>query len=155
VLLEVIAGAEGGIVDLRVLKSDNGLLSEAALEMACRPFSGGDRRSFHWELNEPRKLTADSPVPAVGYLTSAPPGLLMLKHEFADYPEAAKNGDVQGRVEVELTLDANGDVANAAVLRGSEPLHDAALEAARRSRFSPPSQAPSTVIVTYDFRMIN
>jgi TonB family protein len=44
-----------------------------------------------------------------------------MHHEFADYPDDAKNDHVQGRVEVELTLDANGDVAKAEVLRGSEP----------------------------------
>jgi TonB family protein len=166
VALEVIADAQNGVVGVRVLKSDNALLAEAALEVARQPFPVGDRSSFDWKpgrntmvinfrLDEPRRLTADSPVPAVGYLTSAPPGLLVLHHEFADYPGDAKNNHVQGRVEVELTLDANGDVAKAEVLRGSEPLRDAALEAAQHWRFSPPPEARGTVIVTYDFQIIN
>jgi len=166
VLLEVTADAEGAVVDVRVLKSDNALLTEAALQVAHQPFPPEDRRAFHWkpgsntmvvdfQLDEPRRLTADSPVPAVGYLTSAPPGSLILHSEFADYPDDAKNDHVQGRVEVELTLDVNGNVAGAAVLRGSEPLRDAALKAARRWRFSPPPQTPATVTVTYDFRIIN
>jgi len=108
-----------------------------------------------FSLDEPRRLTADSPVPALGYLTSAPLGLLIVHHEFADYPEEAKNDHVQGKVEVELTVDANGDVIGAAVLRGTEPLRDAALKAAQRWRFSPRASGPSHVIVTYDFRIID
>lgn len=164
VLLEVVTDVDGGVVDIRVLKSDNALLTEAALEVARKPSPDADRTPFHWkpgsntmvvafQFDEPRRLT--DPVAAVGYLTSAPPGLLLLQHEFADYPDDAKNDHVQGTVEVELTLDANGDVAKAAVLRGPEPLRDAALKAVQRWRFSPPPQAPATVIVTYDFQIID
>jgi TonB family protein len=164
VLLEVVTDVDGGVVDIRVLKSDNALLTEAALEVARKPSPDGDRTPFHWkpgtntmvvdfQFDEPRRLT--DPVPAVGYLTSAPPGMLISNNEFADYPDDAKNDHVRGRVEVELTLDANGDVGKAAVLRGPEPLQDAALKAAQRWRFSPSPQAPATVIVTYDFQIID
>lgn len=164
VALEVVADAHGEVVDLRVLKTDSELLSPAALDVARQPFLFGDRRSFHWkpgintlvvdfQLHEPRRL--DAPVPAVGYLTSAPPGLLILHTEFAEYPDDAKNDHVQGRVEVELSLDANGEVPEAAVLSGSEPLCDSALEAAQGWRFSPPPMARATVIVSYDFQIID
>ena len=61
----------------------------------------------------------------------------------------------KGKWKFELTLNANGDVAKAAVLRGREPLRDAALKAAQRWRFSPRASGPSQVIVTYDFRIID
>jgi len=116
VLLEVVADAEGDAVDVRVLKSENALLTEAAVEVARRPSPDGDPSLFHWkpgrntmlvdfQLDEPRRLTADSPVPAVGYLTSAPLGLLILQHEFADYPDEAKNTHVQGKVEVRIDAE--------------------------------------------------
>jgi outer membrane biosynthesis protein TonB len=75
--------------------------------------------AFH--RDESRSLTADTPVPAVAYLTLALPGLLILNNEFADYLDTAKNNHVQGRVEVEFTLDANGGAGKAAVLRGPNP----------------------------------
>jgi TonB family protein len=42
VLLEVVADVDGGVVDIRVLKSDNALLTEAALEVARKPSPDGD-----------------------------------------------------------------------------------------------------------------
>ena len=116
VLLEVVADAEGGGVDVRVLKSENALLTEAAVEVARRPSPDGNPSVFHWKpgrntmivdfsLDEPRRLTADSPVPALGYLTSAPLGLLIVHHEFADYPDEAKNTHVQGKVEVRIDAE--------------------------------------------------
>ncbi len=164
VALQVVADANGRVVDLHVLKSDNELLTQAALEVARRPFPPGDRASFHWKpginstvvdfrLDEPQRLTADAPLPVVGYLTSAPPGLLILNHDFAKYPDEAKNASVHGVVEAELTLDANGEVAETNVLSGPEPLRDAALEAAQQWRFSPPPHVPATVTVTYYFRI--
>jgi TonB family protein len=132
VLLEVVTDVDGGVVDIRVLKSDNALLTEAALEVARKPSPDGDRTPFHWkpgsntmvvdfQLDEPRSLTAETPVAAVGYLTSAPPGMLISNNEFADYPDDAKNDHVRGRVEVELTLDANGDVGKAAFFAAPNP----------------------------------
>jgi TonB family protein len=77
--------------------------------------------------------------------------LLILHHEVATYPEEARRDGIQGKVAVELTVDEKGDVTDARVLDGPEPLRNAALEAARKWRFAPPSQAPVSATVVVDF----
>jgi protein TonB len=60
-------------------------------------------------------------------------------------------------VIVEVTIDEQGDVANARALDGPEELREAALEAARRWKFVPTSLGgtPVKVIgtITYNFTL--
>lgn len=52
------------------------------------------------------------------------------------YPEAERESAVEGRVRVEIELDATGAVKGARVVSALGPAFDAAaLEAARRGRF--------------------
>lgn len=69
-----------------------------------------------------------------GALTKARPLSLVRP----DYTEEARRARIQGRVRIELALDDHGEVQTAHVLDGlGYGLDEAALEAARRLRFSP------------------
>jgi protein TonB len=55
----------------------------------------------------------------------------------AVYPESARQAGITGVVLVELTVGMDGRVTAAKVLRGAQPLHQAALDAARQWRYEP------------------
>ena len=87
-------------------------------------------------------------------MTGAPPELLVTHRVLAKYPEEAKNARVQGEVPIELTVDEKGEVTDARVIDGPEPLRNAALDAARQWRFAPPPQAPVAVRVVFRFNLL-
>ena len=85
------------------------------------------------DVREPRKVVDVAPV----------------------YPELAIKAGVEGIVIIEATLEANGRVANATVLRGKPLLDEAALEAVRKWVYTPtlvngiPTPVIMTVTVTF------
>lgn len=64
-----------------------------------------------------------------------------------DYPVSARRGHVQGNVVVEMIIDTTGKVESASVVKGPEPLHRAALDAALRMLFVPATRADRPVRV--------
>jgi len=54
-----------------------------------------------------------------------------------DYPDAARDAGVQGRVWLHILVDVDGRVREAHVIRGAEDLKAGALDCARRWRFRP------------------
>lgn len=74
------------------------------------------------------------------------------------YPIDAQQARVQGIVIVEATIDTEGNVADASVLRGQPLLNEAALEAVRQWRYQPtllngvPVPVIMTVTVTFTLR---
>lgn len=72
-----------------------------------------------------------------------------------EYPAAALSTQLGGKVEVQLLVDAKGNVINARATSGSPLLVDAAETAARKARFSPArlSEVATMVfgVITYDF----
>lgn len=71
------------------------------------------------------------------------------------YPPAARAAGVEGSVVVRVTVDKGGRVLTAEAKSGPEPLREAAVEAARRTRFTPelrtgqPVRSPGDI--TYNF----
>jgi len=60
------------------------------------------------------------------------------KRVLASFPERARDLGIEGRVQLELTIDANGRVVKVKLLKGLHPLLDAsAQKAARKMRFVP------------------
>ncbi|MCA1565130.1 MAG: energy transducer TonB [Acidobacteria bacterium] len=53
------------------------------------------------------------------------------------YPDAARDAGVSGMVEVAVTIDEEGRVITAEAVSGPDELRGAAVEAARKARFSP------------------
>ena len=60
-----------------------------------------------------------------------------ISKEVPRYPEMAKRAGIQGPVQVLITIDETGQVVEATVVNGNPLLRSAALDAARRWRFSP------------------
>jgi len=62
----------------------------------------------------------------------------LVQNSTPDYPAGAKDLGIEGKVTLELWVDAKGNVERMGVLRSAHPsLCGAALEAARRLRFEP------------------
>lgn len=72
------------------------------------------------------------------------------------YPKIAKENGVQGRVTLEFTIETDGRLTNARVLRGVDPSLDAeALRVVRKSpKWKPGEQRGKPVKVTYTFPVI-
>jgi TonB family protein len=69
------------------------------------------------------------------------------------YPDIARRSRTAGKVEVQVVVDENGAVISAQALSGPAPLREAAVDAAKRARFSPTklSGAPVKVSGTIDY----
>ncbi|HEX8250007.1 MAG TPA: energy transducer TonB [Pyrinomonadaceae bacterium] len=65
-----------------------------------------------------------------------------------EYPAAAKAVRASGSVNVEVTIDENGDVVSAKAASGHPLLQQAAVQAARQAKFKPTTLAGQTVKVT-------
>lgn len=73
------------------------------------------------------------------------------------YPQIAMRARTAGKVEVEVIVDENGKVISAQAVSGPPPLREAAIDAAKRARFSPTklSGAPVKVVglINYNFTL--
>lgn len=74
------------------------------------------------------------------------------------YTDDARTAAIEGKVRVELTIDAEGRVTNASVLSGlGHGLDEAALSAVREAKFSPATRCgkgvPSTFVVSVRFAL--
>ena len=71
------------------------------------------------------------------------------------YPAAAKAVRAGGRVEVQVVIDENGRVVSASVINGHTLLRDSALNAARKSTFTPTKLSDEPVkvsgVIVYNF----
>jgi TonB family protein len=71
------------------------------------------------------------------------------------YPAIAKSARAQGSVQVQITVNENGEVIDARVINGQPMLREAALQAAKQWRFKPAelSGVPvkATGILSFDF----
>lgn len=64
------------------------------------------------------------------------------------YPAAARDEHASGTVEVEITIDEEGNVIEAAAIKGHKLLRTAAVEAAREAKFTPTKLSGVPVKVT-------
>jgi TonB family protein len=73
-----------------------------------------------------------------------------------DYPRAARAADVKGTVTVEVTIDEEGSVIAARPISGPQQLRDAAVDAARRWKWTPTrigrNRARVVGTITFSFR---
>jgi TonB family protein len=159
VALEVTIDSNRQLSDLRVLKSDSGLLTSAAVRMiqtprfprVCpppEPTPCTKRAVIDFELNQ-RDHSKDHVLFLAPKVVQAPPDLLITHREVAIYPVDAH--DLEGNLRIKLTVDQKGEVSDVEILSGPEPLAAAALKAAVKMRFAPPSTAPAEVILDYHF----
>jgi TonB family protein len=75
------------------------------------------------------------------------------------YPEGAKRMKAQGTVTVEVVLDESGKVISAEATNGPIMLREAAVQAAKRARFSPTKLSGMPVkvsgVINYKFSLVN
>ena len=64
------------------------------------------------------------------------------------YPEIARRARTAGKVEVDVVVDENGKVISAQAVSGPPSLRDAAVEAAKRARFSPTKLSGAAVKIS-------
>jgi TonB family protein len=81
-----------------------------------------------------KKAPAEPPPPARSADSTA---LEALKIEKAQYPEAAREKQLQGQVWVKIYISETGDVENVEVISGDPILADAAVRAAKKWKFKP------------------
>lgn len=107
----------------------------------------------------PPVLTAPAPAPVL--LASEPvlePPAFLVREEPA-YPSRARRAGAEGRVVLRIAISATGEVTGLSVQEssGSASLDEAALAAARASRFSPARRGgvaePSEAVAAYRFEL--
>lgn len=64
------------------------------------------------------------------------------------YPEIARRARTAGKVEVDVVVDESGKVISAQAISGPPSLRDAAVEAAKRARFSPTKLSGAAVKIS-------
>ncbi len=80
----------------------------------------------------------------------APTRPRVISMEQPEYPDAAREAEIEGRVRVELHVDETGAVTSARVLEGlGHGLDEAALAAARAARFEPATRCGRPVEATF------
>jgi protein TonB len=66
------------------------------------------------------------------------------------YPESERASGVEGKVKVQISLDATGKVVDAVITEGLGPVFDGlALEAARKATFAPATRCGAPVAATF------
>ena len=79
-------------------------------------------------------------------------GPALLHRAAVQYPKAALERNIQGRVTAELTLTDDGTVSDARILSGPDELRSAVLESVLQWHYSKDAQLPHTVQVTVAFQ---
>ena len=111
--------------------------------------------------NSPRlMLTGEGDAPTPRILKPISGGVLngkALSLPVPIYPQLAMRSRTAGKVEVEVLVDETGKVISAQAVSGPLPLRDAAVEAAKRARFSPTKLSGAAVkisgVINYNFTL--
>jgi TonB family protein len=85
-------------------------------------------------------------VPIVVLLSQAASKALLLKKVEPDYPQAARETQVQGEVRLNIRINQEGNVTDAEFVSGPPPLVAAAIDAVKQWKYKPyPSGNPTEV----------
>ena len=77
--------------------------------------------------------------------------LKLIKSTVAAYPEEALKKNIEGKVTLRITVNANGRVSDAKALSGPPELFQAALDCVKQWEFEPPAHAPMVTIAEISF----
>jgi TonB family C-terminal domain len=73
------------------------------------------------------------------------------------YPQLASRANIEGKVTVDVELDMEGKVVSAKAASGHQMLRQAAEDAAKRSRFKPPTFDGTPIrakgVIVYNFNL--
>ncbi len=118
------------------------------------PSSDGSSTSKEGERPAARLIeTPMTSLPPTSPTTEAPPSdgrsdPKALRLPMPAYPEFARSTGISGMVRVEIVIDEDGKVTSAHALSGPAQLHQAAVKAALRAKFSPAMRAGKPVKIT-------
>ena len=74
-----------------------------------------------------------------------------------DYPPIARQLKIAGKVEVDVTIDADGNVENVKIVSGNAMLTQSVITAVKKWKFTPFTQegtpAKATAMLEFDFKM--
>jgi TonB family protein len=84
---------------------------------------------------------------------AAAPELKLERRVEPEYPPLAKAAGIEGRVVLDVTVDADGTVSDIKVVGGHPLLVKAALDAVRQWKYAASAQLPATTTVTLQFRL--
>ena len=122
---------------------------------ACETCSGNDTSAPPAVENRTPPPVVETPKPSTLRVS---PGVIIAKVielPKPAYPELAKRAGVQGPVNVQILIDETGKVLSAQPVKGSPLLIPAAVNAARRARFTPTMLGGQPVkiqgVITYNF----
>jgi len=165
VAVEITIGDEGTVTQARVIRSANPVFDQAAITAAeqwlfTKPIEGPVVRTVELTFSlasgaagTPRvEVGADADAVRIGGNIKAPN---KTKHVSPAYPEIARNARVAGLVILEVLVDRDGRVLDAAVLRSIPLLDQAAIDAVMQWKFVPtlmngnPVQVIMTVTVNF------
>jgi TonB family protein len=104
-------------------------------------------RSFPLEAQEHAVAASGEPIQVVKG------GEHLLHGDRPEYPRRAIEQKVGGDVQVEMTVDERGEVADARVLSGPEELRKATLESVLHWHYSPSALSSTTTYATLRFRV--
>lgn len=80
----------------------------------------------------------DEPPPMEFWMVEEKP--VQVNQVMPVYPEIARQAGMEGDVFVEMVVGTDGSVEEVRILRGQPVFHEAAIEAARKARFTPARQ---------------
>ena len=137
VILETVISATGLVTDVKVLRSVDPIVDQAAVEAARQWVYTPtvlDGVAVPVIMTETVNFVMPQPVRVAGNI----PRPTRTQDVAPTYPEGARNAGIQGIVILETELSATGRVTDVKVLRSVDPLVDqAAVEAARQWVYTP------------------
>jgi TonB family protein len=91
----------------------------------------------------PTAAQVNSSPPQPNTAAKSEPPLKLLKGPTVPFPEEALRKNIVGKVELSLTVDAEGHVSDAKIIGGPPELYQAALDSVKQWQFEPPAHAPA------------
>jgi TonB family protein len=80
-------------------------------------------------------------------------GIKLTHKADAVYPQEAKDKGIEGKVAVEITINAQGEISQAKAIDGPEALRQVAIDAALQCKFANPLKQKVAATLTYNFML--
>src|SRR4030095_12325780 len=141
---------ENGEVSMAKVVNGPALLQQAAVDAAKQwRFSNPFNAPVTIQLTLAFTLKADSDTGKDQTVVKEP--LTNTHRVDAVYPEEAKRRGIQGKVVIEIKVNADGKVTDARAISGNEALRQVAVDAAKQFRFSNDFNATVAATLTFNF----
>ncbi len=173
VYVEALISEKGNVVGTKILKSDHESLISAAVDAIVKTkfttgISKDNKKVQTWvvipiafKLDDKNKETKNPPQenketknevidldPDVNVFTEVEKLPELVESVKPEYPEIAKRAGITGKVFIKALVDKEGHVKKAVTIRSdSELFNQSALDAAKKSRFSPAIQEGKPIAV--------